>query len=107
MVYEQHRICLGEWNAQTPQGFWDTNGSPNLGQTTRLYDKQPKKRICRIVDFVFLVGHKVELKESEKKNKFLDLARELRKLWNMKVTFLPIVIGTVTLFTQPLRSGRI
>ena len=34
------------------------------------------------------------LKESEKKDKYLDQARELKKLWNMKVTIIPIVIGT-------------
>ncbi len=27
------------------------------------------------------------------KDKYLDLARELKKLWNMKVTIIPIVIG--------------
>ena len=26
-------------------------------------------------------------------DKYLDLARELKKLWNMKVTVIPIVIG--------------
>ena len=29
--------------------------------------------------------HRVKLKESEKKDKYLDLVRELKKLWNMKV----------------------
>ena len=29
----------------------------------------------------------------EKKDKYHDLARELKKLWNMKVTIIPIVIG--------------
>ena len=28
---------------------WD--GSPNLGQKTRPYNNQPKKRTCKIVDF--------------------------------------------------------
>ena len=28
---------------QTPTGFWDTNGSPNLGQKTRSYSNQQKK----------------------------------------------------------------
>ena len=50
------------------------------------------KRICRIVDFVVLVDHSVRLKENEKKNKYLDLARELKKLWDVKVTVIPIVI---------------
>ena len=35
------------------------------------------------MDFVIPADHKVELKESEKKGKYLDLARELQKLWNM------------------------
>ena len=30
-------------DAQTPLGFWDTNKSPNLGQTTRPRDNQKKK----------------------------------------------------------------
>ena len=37
MVYAQPRICPGEWDTQSPLGFWDTNGSPNLDQTTRPY----------------------------------------------------------------------
>ena len=44
-----------------------------------------KKRICKIVDFAVPADHRIKLKESEKKNKYLDLARELKKLWNMKV----------------------
>ena len=35
----------------------------------------------------------LKLKESEKKDKYIDLARELKKLWNVKVTVIPIVIG--------------
>ena len=37
------------------------------------------KRTCRIVDFAVLADHRVKLKESEKKDKYLDLARELKK----------------------------
>ena len=29
------------------------------------------------------------------KDKYLDLTRELKKLWNMKVTFISIVIGAL------------
>ena len=31
------------------------------------------------------------MKDCEKRDKYLDLARELKKLWNMKVTIIPIV----------------
>ena len=51
MIYAQPRICPGEWDPQTPLGFWDPNGSPNLDQTTRPYYNQQKKRTYRIVNF--------------------------------------------------------
>ena len=35
--------------------------------------------------------HRVKIKENEKRDKYLDLVEELRKMWNMKVTVIPIV----------------
>ena len=58
-----------------------------------------------MADFVVPVVHKVILKESEKKDKYLDLARELKKLWNMKVTFIPIVINALDTVTEILLNG--
>ena len=51
------------------------------------------------MDFAVPADHRIKLKEWEKKDKYLNLARDLKKLWNMKVTIIPIVIrafGTVT-----------
>ena len=42
-----------------------------------------------------MADHVLRLKESEKRNKYLDFAWELEKLWNRKVTVKPIVIGTL------------
>ena len=39
------------------------------------------------------------------KDKYLDLARELKKLWNMKVTIVPIVIGAFGTVIEGLRKG--
>ena len=97
MVYAQPRICPGEWNTQTPQGFWHANGSPYLGQTNRPYNNPQKRRTCRIVDFVVPAEHRVKLKESEKVNKYLDLARELKKLWKMKLTVITFVIVLIVI----------
>ena len=38
-----------------------------------------KKRICKIIEFAVPVDHRIKLKECEKKDKYLDLARELKK----------------------------
>ena len=39
------------------------------------------------------------------KDKFLDLVRELKKLWNRKVTIVPIVIGAFGTVTKGLLKG--
>ena len=43
-----------------------------------------------IVDFAVPVNHRVRLKESEKKDKYLDLAKGLKKLWNIKQNLMQI-----------------
>ena len=57
------------------------------------------------MDFVVPADHKIKLKEGEKRDKYLDLARELKKLWNMKVTIIPIVIGAFGTVTKGLIKG--
>ena len=38
---------------------------------------------------------RVDDKEVEKIEKYLDLARELKKMWNNKVTVVPLVVGVL------------
>ena len=54
--------------------------SPNLGKTTRSYNPRLKKGTCKIVKFAVPADHRVKLKESEKKDKYLELSRELKKI---------------------------
>ena len=106
MVKAQPRICHGEWDAQTSLGFWDKNGSHNLGQTTKpCNNQQQKKGTCRIANFAVPDDHWVKLKENEKRDKYLDLARKLKKLWNMKVAIMPIVIGVLGTVAEGLLKG--
>ena len=57
------------------------------------------------MDFAVLADLRIKLKECEKKDKYLDLARKLKKLWNMKVTNIPIVIGAFGTVTKGLLKG--
>ena len=59
-------------------GFWDTNGSPNVGQTTRPSDGQQKKNLP-IVGLYVSPDHRVNIKESEKRDKNIDLVNEQKK----------------------------
>ena len=93
---DSHKI-LCDFNVQT--------GHLILARRPDLIIINKKKRICKIVDFAVPADHRINLRESEKKDKYLDLARELKKLWNMKVTILPIVIGALGTITKGLLKG--
>ena len=45
----------------------------------------------------------MKLEECEKKDKYYDLARELKKLWNMKVMI--VMIGTIIKGLEDLEVG--
>ena len=42
-----------------------------------------------------MADHKVNIKENAKNDMYLDLAGELKKQWNMKMTVIPIIIGAL------------
>ena len=53
-------------------------------------------------------NNRVKLKENEMNDKYLDLAKELKKktqLWNMKVTFIPVMIGALGTVPEVLLKG--
>ena len=54
------------------------------------------------MNFSVQTHHRVKIKESEKRDKYIDLARELKELWNMKLTGRPIVIGWLWTITKGL-----
>ena len=88
--------------------LWDFNIQTDhliLARRPDLIIINKRKRKCNIVDFAVPADHRINLKEGEKKDKYLDLARELKKLWNMKVTIVPIVIGTLSTITRGLLKG--
>ena len=88
--------------------LWDFNIQTDHLISTRRPDLiviRKKKRTCKIVDFAIPAKHRIKLKESEMKDKYLDLDWELKKLWNMKVTIISIVIGAFGTVTKRLLKG--
>ena len=56
------------------------------------------------MDLTVPVHHRVEIKERKKVVKYLDLVRELKNLWNVKVTLIPIVIGAFGMVPKKLEN---
>ena len=67
-------------------------------KTKKITNEQTKP--YRIVNFSVSADHRVKLKEGKKRGKYLDLAWELKKLWNLNVTVISIVIGVLGTITK-------
>ena len=107
VVYAQPTIRHGERETQTSLGFLDTNGYPNLGQTTSPSDRKKRKKkkenvsnsgLCRTSRPPSKIKRKL-------RDKYQDLAREIKILWNMKVTVIPILIGAFGAIPKGLTKG--
>ena len=70
-----------------------------------LKKKPNQTRTCRVVDFAVQADYKVKLKENKKRNRYLDLAKELKKLWNLKLTIIQIVTHTLDTVIKELVQG--
>ena len=58
--------------------------------------KEKKKRTCCLVDFAVSADHKVKIKESKKRDEYLDLDRVLKKkLLSMRMILIPIFEKTI------------
>ena len=91
------------YNNDSNMGLWHTHtGHLISARRPDLIIINKKKRTCKIVDFAVPADHRIKLKECEKKDKYLDLTRELKKLWNMQVTIIPTVIGVFGTITKGL-----
>ena len=115
MIHASTRIRLGVRDAWFFFfEFQNTNISPNPSQKTRTNDnliiskkkekKEKENLLCS--GFSRRADYWVKIKENEKKKKkastYVDLARELRKLWNMKVRVILVMIGALVKIAKSL-----
>ena len=56
-------------------------------------DKETNK--AQVIDFAIPYDSRVDSKEMEKIEKYQDLVRELKRLWDMKVVVIPIALGAL------------
>ena len=85
-------------------GFWDPNGSPRRSQ---LVWNNEKKRSYLEYSTV-PAEYRQQVKEGEKFDQFLNFAIGLKKVWDMKVTVIPIIVGALGTVPKNLkrRLGR-
>ena len=90
-----------------PWDFMIQTDPPILDRRTNLLfiNKKKKKRTCYLVNFTILTDCWVKMKEMEKIGKYKDLIIQLKKLWNMKITVIPIIVGALGTVPKGLEKG--
>jgi hypothetical protein len=63
-----------------------------------------KAKICTLIDVSVLSDRNVTHKEEENKLKYKNLCIEIQRMWNMKFSMIPVVIGATGTVTRGLRK---
>ena len=91
-VVQNKRDHKNNWYMQNPEPVLPSDRQPIQNWTRR------------IVDFVVSADHRVK-KKSHQRDKYQELGRKLKKLWNIKVTMVPIVVGSLGTSPERLVKG--
>ena len=54
-----------------------------------------KERNCKIIDLAVPGDSRIDEMEKDKIEKHQDLGRELQTIWNVKVTMIPLAVGSL------------
>ena len=66
--------------------------------------KNKKEKTYTLIDVAIPADRNVVQKESEKKLKYKSLCIEIKRMWNLKCTIIPITIGATGIVTRSLRK---
>ena len=64
-----------------------------------------KEKTCTLIDVAIPADRNVVQKEAERKLKYKSLCIEIQRMWNMKCTIIPVIIGATGIVTRSLRKN--
>jgi len=67
--------------------------------------KNNKEKICTLIDVAIPADRNVAQKEAEKKLKYKSLCIEIQRMWNLKCTIVPVIIGAIGIVTRSSRKN--
>ena len=59
--------------------------------------KDNKEKTCKLIDFTFPIDINISAKEFEKLSKYKDLHIEVERIWQLKTSIIPAVVGALEL----------
>jgi len=67
--------------------------------------KNKKEKICTLIDVAIPAYRNVVQKKVEKNLKYKSLCIEIKRMWNLKCTIIPVIIGATRIVTRSLRKN--
>jgi hypothetical protein len=67
--------------------------------------KTKKEKTCTLIDVAIPADRNVAQKEAEKKLQYKSLGIEIQRMWNLKCTIIPVIIGAAGIVTKNLRKN--
>lgn len=107
MVIER---CGKNWESEEICYHSDSREHHQLSYVTcmkTLNNNKKKKKHCQIVDFTVPADYRLKLKETKKRSKYVELARELKRIWKLrKINIIPIIRNNTKEFGKKIRRNR-
>jgi len=67
--------------------------------------KKRKVKTCTLIDVAITADRNVVQREAVKKLKYKSLCTEILRVWNLKCTIVPVIIGATGIVTRNLRKN--
>ena len=67
--------------------------------------KNNKEKTCTLIDVALPADRNVVQNEAEEKLKYKSLCIEMQRMWNLKCTIVPVIIGATGIVTRSLRKN--
>jgi hypothetical protein len=97
-VYEKGDVTV-LWNQAVHTDREVTENRPDI------IIKKTKEKTCTLIDVAIPVDRNAVQKEAEKKLKYKSLCIEIQRMWNLKCTIIPVIIGATGIITRSLRRN--
>ena len=97
-VYEEGDVTV-LWNQAVHTNREVTSNRPDI------VIKNKKEKTCTLIDVAIPADRNVVQKEAEKKLKYKSLRIEIQRMWNMKCTIVPVIIGATGIVTRSLEKN--
>ena len=97
-VYEEGDVIM-LWNQAVHTDRQVTANRPDI------VIKNKTEKTCTLIDVAIPEGRNIVQKEAENRLKYKSLCIVVKRMWNLKCTIIPVIIGATGIVTRSLRKN--